>query len=145
MFSTIAAMAHYYFIKQVWALWLSSQKQLKSALLKELDWSRLLLHCWSFNLTILSETDEGQELEVELECYCCKQQLKDSNLTFTLTLKVNTCWSAHGLKNKSLWTDKVNQTAQITVKSSNFHAFRSQCPHMLFIAHQCRKMKWSLS
>ena len=26
-----------------------------------------------------------------LECYCCKQQLKDSNLTFTLTLNVNKC------------------------------------------------------
>ena len=33
--------------------------------------------------------------------------------------------SAHGFKNKSLRTDKVNQTAQSTVKSSNFHAFRS--------------------
>ena len=28
-------------------------------------------------------------------------------------------------QNKSLRTDKVNQTAQSTVKSSNFHAFRS--------------------
>ena len=26
-----------------------------------------------------------------LECYSCKQLLKDSNLTFTLTLKVNIC------------------------------------------------------
>ena len=29
------------------------------------------------------------------------------------------------LKNKSLGTDQVNQTVQSTVKSSNFHAFRS--------------------
>ena len=86
-----------------------------------------------------------KERKKELECYCCKQQLKDSNLTFTLTLKVNKCWSAHGFKNKSLRTDKVNQTAQSTVKSSNFHAFRSSCPHVLFIAHQCRKKKWSPS
>ena len=27
----------------------------------------------------------------KLDCYSCKQLLKDSNLTFTLTLKVNIC------------------------------------------------------
>ena len=34
--------------------------------------------------------------------------------------------AAHGwIKNKSLRTDRMNQTAQSTVKSSKFHAFRS--------------------
>ena len=37
------------------------------------------------------QTYNGVNRKVELECYCCKQQLKDSNLTFTLTLKVNKC------------------------------------------------------
>ena len=72
-----------------------------------------------------NRTPFSSQKQNKLECYCCKQQLKDSNLTFTLTLKVNKCWSAHGFKNKSLRTDKVNQTAQSTVKSSNFHASRS--------------------
>ena len=76
---------------------------------------------WSGN----KDSTKTKDTMLILECYCCKQQLKDSNLTFMLTLKVNKCWSAHGFKNKSLRTDKVNQTAQSNVKSSNFHAFRS--------------------
>ena len=71
------------------------------------------------------DSTETKNTMLILECYCCKQQLKDSNLTSMLTLKVNKCRSAHGFKHKSLRTDKVNQTAQSTVKSSNFHAFRS--------------------
>ena len=35
--------------------------------------------------------DAGAKTKKKLECYCCKQQLKDSNVTFTLTLKVNKC------------------------------------------------------
>ena len=42
----------------------------------------------------------------KLESYSCKQLLKDSNLTFTLTLKVNICWLAHGFKDKSLRADR---------------------------------------
>ena len=80
---------------------------------------------WDMEEQSTRRKERKKERKKELECYCCKQQLKDSNLTFTLTLKVNKCWSAHGFKNKSLRTDKVNQTAQSMVKSSNFHVFRS--------------------
>ena len=37
------------------------------------------------------DSTETKNTMLILECYCCKQQLKDSNLTFTLTLKVNKC------------------------------------------------------
>ena len=36
----------------VWALWISSLKLLKHACWKRVGWSRLLLHCWSFNFDL---------------------------------------------------------------------------------------------
>ena len=44
--------------KQVQALWLCLQRQLLCFVERGL-FIRLLLHCWNFNLVILSHTDEG--------------------------------------------------------------------------------------
>ena len=51
--------------------------------------------------------------------------VKDSYLTFTLTLKVNIHSLVCSFKDKSLRTDMVNQTTESTGKSSNFHGFWS--------------------
>ena len=69
-----------------------------------------------------------QQLDVnlkKLECYSCKQLLKDSYLTLTLTLKVNIHSLVYGFKDKSCRTDMVIETAESTGKSSNFHVFWS--------------------
>ena len=61
------------------------------------------------------DSTETKNTMLILECYSCKQLLKDSNLTFTLTLKVNIhVHLVHGFKDKSLRTDMVNQTAEST-------------------------------
>ena len=76
----------------------------------------------------VSEIREGKGpsgKKKELDSYSCKQLLKDSYLTFTLTLKVNIHSLVCGFKDKSLKTDMVNQTTESTVKSSNFHVFWS--------------------
>ena len=52
------------------------------------------------------------------------QLLEDSDLTFN----VNICWFVYSFKDKSLRTDNVNQTAQSTVKSSNFQLFGHNVP-----------------
>ena len=117
------------------------QQVYKEVFIYRRSWWKVLNACQKLRSNPYETELNAEKNHFKLECYCCKQQLKDSNLTFTLTLKVNKCCSAHGFKNKSLRTDKVNQTAQSTVKSSNFHAFRPQCPHILFIAHLCRKKK----
>ena len=71
------------------------------------------------------DSTESKDTMLILECYSCKQLLKDSYLTFTLTLKVNIHSVVYGFKDKSRRTDMVNQTAESTGKSSNFHVFGS--------------------
>ena len=59
-----------------------------------------------FEVDFRDKSSIGRKQREELECYSCKQLLKDSNLTFTLTLKVNICSLAHGLKDKFLRADR---------------------------------------
>ena len=74
---------------------------------------------------ILAKVLSDKTIKIKLDSYSCKQLLKDSYLTFTLTLRVNIHSLVCGFKDKSLRTEMVNQTAESTVKSSNFHVFWS--------------------
>ena len=51
---------------------------------------------------------DATHIQEELEGYSCKQLLKDPDLTFTLTLKVNILSLVCGFKDKSLRTETVN-------------------------------------
>ena len=71
------------------------------------------------------DSTETKNTMLILECYSCKQLLKDSYLTFTLTLNVNIHSLVYGFKDKSRRTDMVNPIAESTGESSNFHVFWS--------------------